>query len=199
MNNQNIEDLMSALKEIAAGDYQIPLERSYDALRVVVTWIETPNTLEAHATVLPLQTLVLALSDTLKGGKPEYLKHSVGGTGRPSDLSFASLQGAVAGAMALIMAAPGGRASRDSAATLVSKRAHHFGLRDQKGRRITAKQVASWRYRVGVDLPETAANVFRKIVEIKPGSESAAKAHVDDILQGVALAGLYAGKIPENP
>jgi hypothetical protein len=190
---------MNALKEIAARDYQIPLERSYDALRVVVNWIETPNTLEAHETVLPLQTLVLALSDTLKGGKPEYLKHSVGGTGRPSDLSFASLQGAVAGAMALIIAAPGGRVSRDSAATLVSKRAHHFGLRDHKGQRITKKQVASWRDRVGVDLPEAAADVFRSIIEIRPESECAAKAHVDHIFQAVALAGLATGKIPENP
>jgi hypothetical protein len=193
----HLEALIDALRVISLREYEIPLEHSYVALDVVVTRIEAINTVAAHESVMPLRKLMVSISDLLRGGKSVHFNVKKKRDGRPKDKSFALLQGAIAGAMQVLMSIPSKPMSPLDAAIYVADGAMKLGLRDQLNKRITAEQVTSWRYRAGGDLPLSASEVYDRIAKIQPKNKQEAQNLVSGILLAASTGGLATGKNSE--
>ncbi len=88
--------LLEILTRIGQFEFPNPLERSYAALRAVVKFVDSNLDQSSRGLTGPLHALINALSDTLKGGRPEMLRPQRRQKGPPKDQSFASVQGTLA-------------------------------------------------------------------------------------------------------
>ena len=186
--------LIAFLAEIGRRPDVDPLERSYAALHAVVAYFDSSLDISSRHLTRPVHSLIHALSDTLRGGQPALLRPRRKGKGPPRDQSFSSIQGAVAGALEIMVR---GGIQVDSAARLVATIAHSHRIRDRKGQRLTAKQVMTWRDRAGDDLPPTGSAAFKKITSLKVADQEEAKKYVHEIILALADGGLGADRDSE--
>ena len=158
--------LVDALNELGSGDSPPDLERSYEALRYLIEFLELEieDRIGGDALVAlsPLNDLIAALSDTLYGGKPELLHAKNRKKGAPRNQAKHLAQGAMASAMDLLMFAG---VRQDDAAKFVADEAHRRAIFDQRGQRVTAKHDAYWRHRAGGDLSPVATNIHKQLVQ----------------------------------
>ena len=157
--------LIAALTEVAGRKYPHRLERSYDALRLVLGYIEAGLPEGDLQSVAPLRALVAALSDVLRGAKPPLFDGLPKTNGAPASKAFANAQGAIAATAELLIRA--GMPLRE-ASRWVKGECKELGIGDKNKKEITAGQVASWRNRAGGDLPDAAQQVFDQIIATLP-------------------------------
>ena len=157
--------LLAALTEVAGRAYPHRLERSYDALRLVLAYIEADLPEGDLQSVAPLRALVAALSDVLRGAKPPLFEDLPKTNGAPASKAFANAQGAIAATLELLIRA---KMPQGEASMWIARKCSELGIGDKKGYAITASQVASWRNRAGGDLADAAQQVFDQIVAIWP-------------------------------
>ncbi len=156
--------LVDALNTLGGKDAPPDLERSYQGLLYLQEFLELEIKCrfggDALPALSPLNDLIVALSDTLNGGRPELLRPTNQKKGPPENQAKHLAQGAMAAAMDCLIFA-GMR--KDDAARFVASKSKERGIFDQKGQEIQLKQVAKWRSRVGDDLSRGATRLHGQI------------------------------------
>jgi hypothetical protein len=161
----------------------------------VVEYVETGLDPESHQLTIPLQALIAALSDTLRGGRPALLHPRQRGKGAPKDQSFSLVQGVLAGALDVLVRAG---MPRDMAADFVANQANLRGVHDRKGQRVAAKQVIAWRARAGDDLAAAGYAVFKTFASHNVADQDTAKDFVLGQLLAVENAGFGQDRNPDK-
>jgi hypothetical protein len=186
--------LVDALNELGSGDSPPDLERSYEALKYLIEFLELEieDCIGGDALVAlsPLNDLIAALSDTLYGGKFKLLHAKNLKKGAPKNQAKHLAQGAMAAAMDLLMFAG---VRKDDAAKFVADEAHRRAICDQRGQQVTAKQVAYWRSRAGDDLSSGATGLYRQIVpqckeQVEAAAEAEKRAVAEHLVKGLLEA-----------
>jgi hypothetical protein len=178
--------LLETLTQIGQSEIPDPLERSCNALRAVVKYIDGNLPLSSRGLTSPLHALINALSDTLKGGQPNMLRPRRRGKGAPKDLSFSSAQGVLAGLLEILIrvGVPG-----DAAARSIETQAASLRILDRSGQRITAKNIVTWRARANDDLASAGTRAFKKVVSLDIANQEDAESYVRGALQALANRG----------
>ena len=183
------DKVIAYLAEIGRRPDVDPLERSHAALRAVVAYFDSSLDISSRHLTRPVHSLIHALSDTLRGGQPALLRPRRRGKGPPQDQSFSSVQGALAGALEVLVRAG---MPLQSAARWVTAKANSHGIRDRKGQNLSASQVIAWRARAGDDLPATGSAAFKKVSSRPSADQEAAKLYVKGVILALADTGLGA-------
>lgn len=186
--------LVDALNTLGGKDAPPDLERSYQGLLYLQEFLELEIKCrfggDALPALSPLNDLIVALSDTLNGGRPEFLRPSNQKMGPPNYKAKHLAPGAMASAMELLIFAGVGK---DEAAKFVADEANERSIGDHKGQEIKIKQVAKWRSRVDDDLSAVATNLYKQVVPplkviIAAVPEAERKAAAEDIVKGILNA-----------
>jgi hypothetical protein len=178
--------LLETLTQIGQFEFSDPLERSYEALRAAVKYVDGNLPLSSRGLTSPLHALINALSDTLGGARPEILRPRRRGEGAPKDQSFSSVQGVLGSLLEKLIRAG---VPRDSAARSIATQAASLKILDRNGRRITAKNIISWRARTNDDLASAGTAAFRKVASPDIASQEDAESYVRGALQALANRG----------
>jgi hypothetical protein len=178
--------LVDILTRIAQFEFPDPLDRSYEALRAAIKYVDSTLDPSLGGLTSPLHALVNALSDTLKGGKPEMLRSPPRAKGPPKDQSFASVQGVLAGALETLIRAdmPGAQAAR-----FVANEASRLRISARNGEPISQNSIIQWRHRQGGDLSANATAAFKKVTTPRFSSLADAKVYVRGSLHSLARRG----------
>jgi hypothetical protein len=152
--------LVDILTRIAQFEFPDPLDRSYEALRAAIKYVDSTLDPSLGGLTSPLHALVNALSDTLKGGRPEMLRPRPRTEGAPKNLSFSSTQGILAGLLEMLIRVG---QPRESAARFIATKAAALKIVNRNGQRISAKNVIAWHHRRGGDLSAAATSAFKKV------------------------------------
>jgi hypothetical protein len=178
--------LLEILTRIGQFEFPNPLERSYAALREVVKFVDSNLDRSSRGLTGPLHALINALSDTLKGGRPEMLRPQRRQKGPPKDQSFASVQGTLAAMLDVLIrvGVPSGSAARN-----IAKQAKSFKIFDRYGQPIAANEIISWRSRVDDGLPADATKVFKKLARHDITDPAEAKRKIRETFEVLANRG----------
>jgi hypothetical protein len=178
--------LLKTLNKIDEFQFPSPLEESYTALLKVVDYIDSKLDQASRKLTRPLHALINALSDTLKGRRPELLQPQHRGKGAPRNQSFASVQGTLAVHLEVLIRVG---VSPNAAARFIATQAASHQILDRDGTAITSRTIISWRARANDDLPTDATKIFNKAADLRIANREEAKKFVRDSFQALANRG----------